>query len=404
MHLCRTSRPATVTSGRGRHGGPRRSIGGVQSAAEERLAAATGVVATLVVGVGGLVGLLTDGPGPDLPGSWWVAYGVFVLALLADADPAMDARRPSWLSARVLVAVQVVASVAVWFSQPQAGWTAVLFVVSAVSAAYVVGRAATAVVIAVQSLAVAVGAALVGQATADVVLSTLMYATFQAFATIVVHSGRREAESKAALAAAHADLRAASTLLATTARDAERLRISRELHDVVGHQLTALALELEVASHRVSGEEAEHVTRARSIAKDLLRDVRATVSGLRQEVQGLEAALHDVVAGTPGLQVELDVDEGVPVEQADVLVLVRCVQECVTNALRHAAARRLTVRVRSDDDGVTLEAHDDGRGAPRLVLGNGLTGMTERVEARGGRIELDPGVGRGFAVTVRIPA
>ncbi|MBX9246157.1 sensor histidine kinase [Actinotalea ferrariae] len=376
----------------------------MQSAADERLAAATGVVATVVVGVGGLVGLLTGGSEPALPGTWWIGYGVFVAALLADADPAQDARRPRWLGSRVLVGVQVVAAVAVWFSQPLAGWSAVLFVVSAVSAAYGASRAATAVVIAVQSLAVAVGGAVAGQATTDVVLTTLMYATFQAFATIVVLAGRREAESRAALAAAHADLRAASTLLATTARDAERLRISRDLHDVVGHGLTALTLELEVASHQVAGEGTEHVTRARGIAKDLLRDVRSTVSDLREEAQGLEAALGDVVAGTPRLEVRLDVDERVGVDPADALVLVRCVQELATNALRHAGARVLTVRVRSDEDGVLLEARDDGRGAARLVLGTGLTGMTERVEGRGGRLALDAGAGRGFGATVRIPA
>jgi signal transduction histidine kinase len=321
---------------------------------------------------------------------------------VADAD--LLRRRPAWLRHEWVVGVEVVSAIGVWFAGPEAGFSAVLFVVSAVSAAYDLPRSVTTAIIALQTLAVAVGTALSGQSTAGVVIWTLIYAAFQSFAGLVVLTGRREAEGRAALAAAHADLRAASTLLAASTRDAERLRISRDLHDVVGHQLTALALELEVASHRVAGDGAEHVLRARGIAKDLLRDVRATVGDLREEVHGLEAALRDVVDAVPGLDVDLVVDERAPVDQADALVVVRCVQELTTNALRHAGAQRLTVRVVADDDGVVLEARDDGRGVQRLELGNGLTGMAERVEHRGGEIRFDPGAGRGFGVTARIPA
>lgn len=384
----------------------------MDSRTDDRLAAGTGLAATIVVGVTGLVAALTGGSDQALPGLWWGAYLVFLAAFVADSDLApagpgpVPRSSPAWRRADVLSLVEVVAAVVAWFAAPGAGWTAVLFVVSAVSVAFAHARPVTVAVIAVQSLAVAVGTATLGRSTTDVILSTILYAAFQAFGGLVVTSARREAESRAELAAAHADLRAASTLLAASTRDAERLRISRDLHDVVGHQLTALALELEVASHRVTGDGAEHVLRARGIAKDLLGDVRATVGGLRGEVHGLEAALRDVVDDVPGLEVDLAVDERVPVDQVDALVVVRCVQELVTNAMRHAGARRLTVRVDVDDGGVTLDARDDGHGARRLDLGNGLTGMSERVEHRGGVITFDPGVvgGRGFGVTARIPA
>ncbi len=374
----------------------------MRTGGEERLAAGTGLAAALAIGLGGLAGAWRGQVGDGLPGLWWVGYLVFLAAFLADAD--LVGTRPAWLRPGLPVAIEVPAVLLAWFAAPDAGWTAVLFVVTAVAAAYTLSRPATVAVIAVQSLAVAVGNAVNGVATADVVLATVIYAVFQAFATLVVRSGRREAESRAALAAAHADLRAASTLLAASTRDAERLRISRDLHDVVGHQLTALALELEVASHRVTGDGVDHVVRARGIAKDLLGDVRATVGGLRAQVNGLEGALRDVVEHVPGLHVELDVDERAPVDPADALVVVRCVQELVTNALRHAGARRLRVSVVADEAGVTLDARDDGRGARRLELGNGLTGMSERVETRGGVILFDPGAGRGFGVTARIPA
>ncbi len=400
-----------MTSGTGPHRPAARSIGSVQTRTEDRFAAATGLVATLVVGIAGLVGVVTGGPGAELPGRWWLAYGLFLAAFVADSDLVARGAAPAprsdrfWRRSEVLSLVEVGAALLVWSADPGAGWSAVLFVVSAVSVAFVHPRSVTIAVIAVQTLAVAVGNALLGHPSADVVLSTVLYAAFQSFAGLVVLSARREADSRAALAAAHADLRAASTLLEASTRDAERLRISRDLHDVVGHQLTALALELEVASHRVTGDGAEHVIRARGIAKDLLGDVRATVGNLRHEVNGLESALRDVVGEAPGLDVDLQVEERTPVDQADALVVVRCVQELTTNALRHAGARRLTIRVVADSGGVTLDARDDGHGARRLELGNGLSGMSERVEHRGGVISFDPGTGgRGFGVTARIPA
>ncbi|GAA2721312.1 sensor histidine kinase [Cellulomonas aerilata] len=374
----------------------------MQTRTDDRLAAGTGLAATLVVGLAALSAPWSATVSPRLMLLWWTAYGVFLLAFVADLD--LVGRRPGWLRPGVVVGLEVVTALVAWFVAPQSGFTAVLFVVSAAAAAFELSRGVTAVVVGVQTLAVAVGTALTGRATTDVVLSTVVYASFQAFAALVVLSARREAENRAALAAAHADLRAASTLLATSTRDAERLRISRDLHDVVGHQLTALALELEVASHQAGGEAGEHVVRARGIAKDLLRDVRATVSDLRQEVHGLEAALRDAVDHVAGLDVHLHVEERVPVDPTQALVLVRCVQELVTNTVRHAGARHLSIRVVADDDGVTLEARDDGSGARRLALGNGLTGMSERVEDRGGQIAFDPGSGRGFGVTARMPA
>ena len=257
----------------------------MQARTDDRLAAATGLVAILVVGVAGLASAWPGDSGQGLPAVWWAAYGAFLVAFVADSD--LVGRRPVWLRHGLVVAVEVVSALAVWFAGPQAGFSAVLFVVSAVSAAYDLSRGVTTAVIALQTLAVAVGTALVGESTAGVVIWTLIYAAFQSFAGLVVLTGRREAEGRAALAAAHADLRAASTLLAASTRDVERLRISRDLHDVVGHQLTALALELEVASHRVTGDGVEHVTPARTIAKDLLRDVRPTAGDLRGPVHGL---------------------------------------------------------------------------------------------------------------------
>ncbi|WP_432564804.1 sensor histidine kinase [Kineococcus sp. SYSU DK003] len=372
--------------------------------AQERSTAVTGYVALAAVGASAAVGGW-DGP-PDARTWWWLAYGVFVVAFVADdvADSGVLGPRPRWLPSRALLAVDVAAALVAWWLAPQVNWTAILFVVTAVPAALSLPPAATAGLIGVQVLAIVAGVARVGADTDEVVALGALYGAFQVFAAVVVLAGRRQAEQRAALAAAHAQLRAASALLAASSRDAERLRISRELHDVVGHGLTALALELEVAVHRVQGPAAEQVERARGIAKELLGDVRHVVGDLRGEVRGLESALREVVGRAPGLPVVLTVREEVPVSPERALVVVRCAQELLTNTLRHAGAHRFTLDVEATAAGVRLRAGDDGRGTHHLRPGNGLTGLTERVQDVGGTVRFSTAPGRGFTAELQVPA
>ncbi|NYD22866.1 histidine kinase [Kineococcus aurantiacus] len=374
------------------------------SGAQERAAAVTGYVALAAVGVLAAVGAW-DGP-PGTRGWWWVAYGVFALSFVVDdvAGSGWLVPRPRWLPPAAPLAVGVVAALVAWWIAPQANWTAILFVVAVVPAALTLSPAVTAVLIAVQSAAVVAGAARAGLGTGQVVALGTLYGALQVFAAVLVVAGRRQAEQRTALAAAHAQLRAASALLAASSRDAERLRISRELHDVVGHGLTALALELEVASHRADGPVAEHVDRARGIAKDLLGDVRTVVGDLRGEVQGLESALREVVGRAPGLPVVLTVREEVPVGPERALVVVRAAQELLTNTLRHAGAHRFTLDVVATAAGVRLEAADDGRGSGHLRPGNGLAGLVERVEGAGGTVRFRTAPGRGFRTELEVPA
>lgn len=373
------------------------------SGRDERLAAGSGLVAVLAVGVAML--LFTVSVTADLDPVrvwvWWIAYVVYAVVFASDAD--FVSRRPPWPPLVTLI-VQVVSGSVVWVVYPQLSWTAVLFVVTAASAAFLLELRGVAAVVVLQSIVLAAGAAQAGLQPFDVAFLTLLYTAFQVFAAIVPRMAMRESRARAELAAANADLSAAMALLGASSRNAERLRIARDLHDVVGHQLTALTLELEIASHQVTGPAGEHVLRARGVAKDLLRDVRSVVGELRGAPQGLEPALRQVVSGLPGLTVDLEVREERPLDEARCLAVVRSVQEVTTNTLRHASATRLVVRVVSDDDGVRLTAHDDGTGATRWQIGNGLRGMRERLAQLGGELDIDPGPGRGFAVAARIPA
>jgi signal transduction histidine kinase len=379
------------------------SVGTVESRKEERLSAAAGLVATVGVGVAALFAGSSDPSGirsSSVP-LWWAAYGLYLAAFILDAD--VVRWRPRWATNGRLLAVELTAGATAWLVSPGLGWTAVLFVVTAASAAYTLSaRGALAVVVA-QSALVALGTALDGQSASQVVLATAVYGSFQGFAVMVVGSEQGEVAARAELGAAHADLRAATVLLAASTRTAERLRISRDLHDIIGHQLTALALELEVASHHSDGETATHVTRARSIAKDLLRDVRDAVGELRTGAEGLEPTLRELVTELPGLTVDLSVDERAPLDEASAVTLVRCVQEVLTNTLRHADADHLAISVVVDEAGVRLDARDNGHGTAELVPGNGLNGLRERVEQLGGEVALQTAAGRGFAVIARVP-
>ena len=369
----------------------------------ERLSVATGGIAVATVGLSSALTVLAGETEvyEGRLGWWWAAYAGYVVAFALAADVVRWRRRP--VPTTPLLAVLVVAGCAVVAIAPDLGWSTVLLVVTAATAAFERSLRGALTVLALQTLVVTVVSAATTTSWSEAVLAGAVYGSFQGFAVLVVHGQRREEAARRELAEAHAELRAASAVLATSTRTAERLRISRDLHDVVGHQLTALSLELEVASHHATGAGAEHVERARAVAKDLLRDVRAAVGELRAEPAGIAAPLHDLVDDLPGLAVDLTVEERAPLDEARSLAIVRCVQETVTNALRHSEATRLDISVVVDADGIKLEVADNGRGAATLVPGNGLEGLRERIEALGGRVAMDTDVGRGFAVRAWAP-
>ena len=106
------------------------------------------------------------------------------------------------------------------------------------------------------------------------------------------------------------------------------------------------------------------------------------------------------MATTSGtVAVHLDVPDVLEIDRgADTDALLKCVQEIITNTTRHADARHLWIRVESDAERITLHARDDGGGATAFAIGQGLTGMRERFEECGGRVEFHGGDGRGFEV------
>jgi signal transduction histidine kinase len=305
----------------------------------------------------------------------------------------------------VVFAAQVVLGPVLVLLAPRAGWTPILLVFTAVASSYFVRWQVTAAIIAANTIVVAVA----GQELETVGVgswaypSALLYLLLQVGSVFGELATRREVETRKKLAEAHTELRATTALLSESTRSDERLRIARELHDLLGHQLTVLSLELEVATHHSQPPAREHVSRAASIARELLADVRATVGELRGRAPDLRETLERIVADLPEPTTHVRVDDDVHADEAQTAAIVRCVQEVVTNTIRHAEANELWIEIGATPaGGVTFTAQDDGRGADRVVPGNGLRGIAERVEELGGSATFTSK--SGFRVVAELPA
>ena len=216
----------------------------------------------------------------------------------------------------------------------------------------------------------------------------------------------QQADEREAQRRLNSELRATRALLAESTRIAERMRIARELHDLIGHHLTALSLNLEVASHLSNEAASVHVRKAQSTARLLLADVREAVSELRQDdAIDLTQALQSLIDGVPSLRVHLATPSRFSVEDPRrAQVLLRCIQEIITNTAKHAGARNLWLTFTYDDENLlSLNARDDGRGTAAILPGNGLSGMRERLAEFGGSVSMESEAGQGFALNVRLP-
>jgi signal transduction histidine kinase len=197
---------------------------------------------------------------------------------------------------------------------------------------------------------------------------------------------------------------------------AERLRIARDLHDVVGHNLSVIALHSGVAAEAVGRDDdaargaLEHV---RAATSGTLHELRSTVRLLRGSastpdaaptgVAGVDALADSARAAGLAVDVELDVPPGL-LDGAIDAAAYRIVQEALTNVLRHAAATHVAVSVRVTDGRLVLQVSDDGRGAgPGLVPGSGISGMRERVALLGGTLTTRDAPGGGFRVAADLP-
>ncbi|GAB2868974.1 hypothetical protein GCM10027277_42600 [Pseudoduganella ginsengisoli] len=215
---------------------------------------------------------------------------------------------------------------------------------------------------------------------------------------------RQEYAGRVRLAASNAQLRATQSLLADTVRTSERMRIARDLHDAVGHHLTALNLHLDLAMRQSEGRHPGALGTAAELGRSLLAEVRSVVSAERAEHGvNVRQALELLCTGIPSPSIVLTVDHRIDsCPPAAAHTLLCCVQEAITNAVRHAGAATLSIAIQRSGNGVAACIEDDGRGSSGAPEGNGLTGMRERLAAQGGSLKIGS-PRRGYALELSLP-
>lgn len=229
---------------------------------------------------------------------------------------------------------------------------------------------------------------------------------FQALAGICIHYARSAERSRDALARVNADLLATRALLADSARNAERLRVARELHDVAGHKLTAMRLNLRALAADPALARREEVALAERLSGELLGDIRQVVQSLRDD-RGLDlaTALRALAAPFPRPALQLTIASDVRVTDPAVAeTVLRLAQEALTNAARHAGAERVWLRIDSEEHRLRIDIHDDGQCAAHIREGNGMAGMRERLAALDGTLETGRTAGGGLRLRARLPA
>ncbi|HYP05994.1 MAG TPA: sensor histidine kinase [Bryobacteraceae bacterium] len=201
---------------------------------------------------------------------------------------------------------------------------------------------------------------------------------------------------------ANARLRLAHDEIERLAKIAERERIARDLHDLLGHTLSVIVLKSELASKLAEKDTARAVSEIREverISRDALAEVRAAVKGYSSVSLSAEARNAADVLKTAGVQVETSI-EPVPLAAAQEGVLAMALREAATNVVRHAGATACSVKLRRSGSACELEVQDNGAGG-NAREGCGLSGMRQRIEALGGTMERDGS--QGTRLSIRLP-
>lgn len=367
------------------------------------------------------------------PGGW--RRSLWPLTVLALAAGGLQDVLPRRAPAAGVIAgcAAVVAASALSRRWPHAGWTGLSVAGSLALAA--VGASTTsdvAVAITVISLArrlpiltgaaasilllagrEAIGELRFGQVeAASLLLGILGVAALYVITVTVSRLQVEQARARAALE----ELRLTREAQVEAARGEERIRLAREMHDVLGHTLSALAVQLEGARLLLERERAapaaiEAVARSHRLAREGLDEARRAIGALRGDDLPGPDLLPELVDGfrrDTGVEARLVVDgEPSPLRPEARLALYRAAQEALTNVRRHARARSVEVRLRWQPGAAELVVENDGAAGDQTPAGPrsgyGLTGMRERAELLGGELEVGP-AGDRYRVRLRVPA
>jgi signal transduction histidine kinase len=239
---------------------------------------------------------------------------------------------------------------------------------------------------------------------ASYVFQGLLYFSFHIFSIFMMQNAKAASDANAKAQSLNKELQATQQLLAEASKQNERTRIARDLHDLLGHHLTALIINLQVAGHLSEGEAKVKVDQCHSLAKLLLSDVRDAVTTLREN-QSLDfrKMVDLMIDNIPNLKINSLIDAQLDLDDLDLAkALLSCIQEAITNSLRHSGGSEFWITMKHEDGNLFLELVDNGQVNGKLIYGNGLTGMKERIEALSGNLNFDT-VQNSLRINVSIP-
>ena len=359
---------------------------------------AIAVAIGLLVFVGGpLIAVLQERPTTP---EELVAFGgvvVFVAVYLWAIPPDLAGRavgRPA--PATVVLALL---AVVIALTHREADWT-VLFIAAGTAA----GRI-TPPRVALVAIAVIAALAVLVRLAVDVALVGGLESAFEVTLTGLMVFGFSQLERTAY------DLRRAQAEVARLAAADERARIARDLHDLLGHSLSIIALKAELAGRLVERDPRRASAELRDVegvARGSLRDIREAVAGYRRVTLDTELAGARAALSAAGIAVAIDPPAG-NLDAATDGLLGWIVREGVTNVVRHSGGGHCAIQIATGEREVRLEIVDDGRPADRpgsaalARTGSGLSGIRDRLEAVGGRMEAGPIEGQGYRLAAFLP-
>ncbi|MEA5462402.1 sensor histidine kinase [Leptothoe sp. PORK10 BA2] len=235
------------------------------------------------------------------------------------------------------------------------------------------------------------------------------------FTLLLVNALLNERTIQNRLKKANEDLQRSATQVKQLATVEERSRIAREIHDSLGHSLTALNIQLEGAiklSQRDPKKSQELLTEAKRLGSVALQDVRQSVATLRNkstDQNSLQSRLNSLVnmlKTSTGITPNINIQLLQPLPEAMSMALYRLVQEGITNIVKHAEATAVDLSLMVDEQGIRLLLRDDGHGFDlgQTSTGFGLQGMRERAQAMGGNLTVNSRPGEGCEIRLVVPA
>lgn len=244
--------------------------------------------------------------------------------------------------------------------------------------------------------------------------SALLFGFVLAFVLLLVGAVVAEHQSREKLAVANRRLRQYALTIENQATLQERSRIAREIHDSVGHYLTAQSIQLENTELFISQDSDKatyHLQKARQLGKEALQNVRNAVATLRNnplKARSLDSSLEQLIAEfkrNTNIEIEAEVNLSTSLSAELALVLYRIIQEALTNISKHSQASLVCLRLKETEQIIQLTIDDNGRGfePTENITGFGLQSMRERTEALNGNFRLTSKPQQGCHITVEIP-